>query len=109
MIAQLTVKYFKRDIWFLDDAKNAKPKNQEIEFTIINGKHVQLIERTDDSILICDFCPCENSIHSVMCNELHYLAKNQPGIFRLIFMCLDTNTYFYQISTNLAKIHNISL
>lgn len=109
MIAHVTIKYFKRDIWFLDDAKNSMPKNQEVELIITKGRYIQLIERTEDSILICDFCPWETFIHPVLCNELHYLAKNQRGIFRLLFMFLESNMYVCQVMRNLANLYEIQL
>lgn len=104
MAKRETIQYFKRDKWLDGDVEH-----QAIEFTIINGRRIELLMSTENSCLMCDYYPCNESVNSVLYQELEWLAINHRGIFRLIAMYLNPQTSVYQAMSKLAAEHEIVL
>lgn len=104
MAERKTIQYFKRDKWL-----GGNEVHQVIEFTIINGRRIELLMSTDNSCLMRDYYPCHDEVNAVLKEELDWLAANRRGIFRLIAMYLNPQTSVYQEIAKLAAEHEIIL
>ena len=104
MAKRETIQYFKRD-----KLLDGTVEHQTIEFTIINSRRIELLMRTDNSCLMCNYYPCHDSIKPLLQKELELLAINHRGILRLLAMYLDPHTSAYQTIKKLAAEHEIIL